>query len=378
MALWRTTQGISPRLWRLPMVWYPRLYRTESGGRGFYCRTRGPPADSGCRENASLPLNSILGHPSERTLVGAHFRPPHVKLLTMLPDARWTPWIPLLNSWRGDVLPAIGGLYRIRRIGGASLDYLGQTGTGTMTLRKRLAMLKGVYAPVMPYCDPHVAAPGLWALLRLYGVPFEVSTMPMPKVGVVERKTREALEISLHRQEFGSSPTINFGRMPPGFTRSSHNNVKLQRAGKVQRGGHSDSDPREYHAPGIIPCGVLDVDCLGDAWCGIIWSPWVLPNKQLILSLGMQTGLYRLRRTTSGGLIYIGQGIVRDRLKAHQSKGLVPEHAQFSMFRDPTSILVSWALNPEWLDHHRLELENDLISAHFIAFGCPPIAQFRG
>ena len=33
-------------------------------------------------------------------------------------------------------------LYRIRRVGRADLDYIGQTGVG---LRRRLAMLSGIY-----------------------------------------------------------------------------------------------------------------------------------------------------------------------------------------------------------------------------------------
>jgi hypothetical protein len=269
-------------------------------------------------------------------------------------------------------------LYRIRRIGLETLDYLGQTGTGTMTLRKRLAMLRGIYAPVMPYCDPHVAAPGLWALLKSDGVALEVSTMPLPGAGVVERKALEALEVSLHRQEFGHSPTINFGRMPHGVIRSSHNNGKLLAAGKVHRGGPSEAGLMEYHAPGIAPVGVLDRDWADSAWCGHEWSPWVTPTEEAVSSLGDQAGLYRLRRGTSGELIYLGQGIVRKRLSAHLMKGAAPAHTQYLMFRDPDLIQASWVLNPGWLAHHRLELENDLIAAHVLAFGCPPVAQFQG
>lgn len=300
------------------------------------------------------------------------------RLESMIDTSAWTPWIPLENSWRGATLPAIGGLYRIRRIGDESLDYLGQTGTGTMTLRKRLAMLRGIYASVMPYCDPHVAAPGLWALVWLHRIPLEVSVMPMPGAGVLERKARESLEVSLHRQEFGHSPTINFGRMPPGFTRSSHNNARLQKVGKVFRGGPSQVELVGYHSPGIAPIGALEGECHGIAWCGHLWSPWVTPTKEALSSLGEQAGLYRLKRATSDELIYLGQGVVKRRLEAHLAKGITPKHSQSLMFRNPESIQVSWALNAGWMDHHRLELENDLIAAHVISIGCPPTAQFLG
>src|SRR5436190_5984000 len=47
----------------------------------------------------------------------------------------WSPWHALHGCWRGAVIPALPGLYRIRRIGCTDLDYLGQTGAGGMTLR---------------------------------------------------------------------------------------------------------------------------------------------------------------------------------------------------------------------------------------------------
>jgi hypothetical protein len=57
------------------------------------------------------------------------------------------------------------GVYRIRRRGQRDLAQIGQK--GGMTVRKRIAMLKGVYGPEMPYRDPHTAAPALWALVQL-------------------------------------------------------------------------------------------------------------------------------------------------------------------------------------------------------------------
>jgi hypothetical protein len=35
-------------------------------------------------------------------------------------------------------------------------------------------------------------------------------------------------------------------------------------------------------------------------------------------------------------------------------------------------------LNDDWLDHQRLELENDLIAAHLLTTGQVPAAQFLG
>ena len=55
-------------------------------------------------------------------------------------------------------IPAQAGLYRDSGASvSTSLAYVGQTGSGGMTFRKRLGMLRGVYGDVMPCNDPHTA-----------------------------------------------------------------------------------------------------------------------------------------------------------------------------------------------------------------------------
>src|SRR5262249_2210442 len=149
---------------------------------------------------------------------------------------------------------------------------IGQTGTGTMTLRKRLGMLGGIYRDEMPYRDPHTAGPALWALRHSTGEPFEVS------VAIVTgsdpwRKGLEALAISLFRQEHGRSPMVNVGRMPCGYRASSSNNARLVRLGKRFRGGPC-AEADSSHAPGIAPVGPLAGDPQSPDWGGHPWSPW--------------------------------------------------------------------------------------------------------
>jgi hypothetical protein len=76
----------------------------------------------------------------------------------------WGVWRPLAGASRDPEIPPAPGLYRYRRLGRDNLDYIGRTGTGTMTLCTRLGMLRDVYGELMPYRDPHTAEPGLWAL----------------------------------------------------------------------------------------------------------------------------------------------------------------------------------------------------------------------
>jgi hypothetical protein len=113
---------------------------------------------------------------------------------------RWGSWRPLATASRDPEIPHCPGLYRIRRVGRQDLDYIGQTGMGMMTLRKRLGMLRGVYGKLMPYRDPHTVGPALWALHHQPGVDFEVCAVPV-EGSTPWRKGQEALAIAPSRQE---------------------------------------------------------------------------------------------------------------------------------------------------------------------------------
>ena len=287
----------------------------------------------------------------------------------------WAPWIPLAGCWRGGAVPSVPGLYRVRRVGRRDLDYLGQTGAGGMTLRRRLGMLRGVYADVMPYRDPHTAGPALWAIRHRTAEDFEVSVVPV--VGTTPwRKGLECLAIGLHRREHGRSPHFNFGRMPAGYGPSSGNNARLVAAGKRLRGGPSPASTPN-HEPGRPPVGPLEGDPQGPGWCGHPWSPWLPIAEAARAPEADGPGLYRIRRAgADDGLLYIGQGRVRARLAAHMRKGDAPGHGQAPFFAG--EVEASWVPGGSWLPHQRLELENDLIAAHLIAAGRCPAAQFLG
>jgi len=285
----------------------------------------------------------------------------------------WTPWQPLRGAWLGMKLPSEAGLYRIRRIGFDGIDYIGQTGKGTMTLKKRMGMLTGVYKDVMPYRDPHTVGPALWALRDRDGVEFEVS------VAVVEgstpwRKGLEALAIALYRRERGASPTVNFGRMPAGYRMSSANNAKLVSTGRRFRGGPTSSR-EQSHVAGVAPAGGLEGSPCGPLWCGHRWSAWTPLPGLLPPSTGV--GLYRIRYSGSEALLYVGEGKARGRLRAHLAKIERQGHPQGELLgRSPLE--ASWVLEGGWLGHQRLELENDLIGAHVHLTGAVPEAQFLG
>ena len=92
--------------------------------------------------------------------------------------------------------------------------------------------------------------------------------------------------------------------------------------------------------------------------------------------LASGTGLYRIRGRTPG-LLYVGEGRVRDRLMAHRKK-LALASSQGHRLAAAAPLEYSLVLETRWLTHHRLELESDLIAAHTLALGAQPPAQFVG
>jgi hypothetical protein len=287
----------------------------------------------------------------------------------------WTESVPLQVAVRGRDVPSVPGLYQIRRIGSNGWDYIGQTGTGTMGLRKRMAMLKGVYLEEMPYRDPHTAGPGLWALRRSTQTAFEVEFCPV-EADTPRRKGLEAVAIAVHRQRYGRSPTLNFGRMPAGYRMSSGNNARLVATGKRFRGGPIIGETDESHLPGIAPLGPLTRDTRADSWGGLTWSPWTPLTLTELGLLAKSNGLYRIAGETPG-LAYVGEGLVTARLRTHLAK-LGSSTAQGMVFASDAPLFFSCVLNVEWLRNQRLELETDLIAAHVVALRHPPAAQFIG
>jgi hypothetical protein len=284
---------------------------------------------------------------------------------------RWTEWVPLDQALAEPVLPADPGLYRVRRAGTREVVYIGQTGVG---IRARVRMLRGIAGGEMPYRDPHTAAPALWALVQSTGCVFEVAGLPVGG-DARWRNGLEAVAIALHRQHAGKSPAANFGRMPTGYVMSSGNHARLVAAGKRFRGGVA-AKSNASHAPGVPPAGPLVGDPQGPGWCGHAWGAWATA-ADVSATLGL--GLYRIRGA-GGGLVYVGEGAIRARVRAHARNGAADPQLktrQGRIFAEAAPLEYS-AIEGPWLSHQRLELETDLIAAHVLELGRAPPAQFIG
>ena len=248
------------------------------------------------------------------------------------------------------------------------LDYIGQTGR---SLRGRLGQLSGVYHAQMPYRDPHTAAPALWALRHRDGCDFEAAVIEVPGT-VPERKALEATAITLYRLEAGRSPAASFGRMPAGYQISSGNNARLAAAARRYRGG---PDPAAPAGPASVPVsGIPGPDPASADWMNWAWSPWAPISRACGSAAG--TGLYRVRSSCHAGLVYVGQGAIALRLRAHAAKALRAGHRQGPYFSG--TIEASWIALPGLAPVSLLEYENDLIAAHVLATRHPPAAQFLG
>jgi hypothetical protein len=227
--------------------------------------------------------------------------------------------------------------------------------------------LNGVYGDEMPYNAPHTAGPGFWALRQDHDCEFEVSVVEVPG-GVAVRKGMECLIISEHRVEHGRSPTLSFGRMPDGWTKSSDNTARLVAAGRRHRGQRDSNALRVLDAP--PPLSLID-DPRAGSWLGHQWTSAAETSPS-----ANSVGLYRSIRLDGEGLVYVGQGRIAARVNSHVAKGEDPDHSQHRFFAG--NLTWDWVDLPEIDRTQLLELENDLIASHVHVYGRTPSAQFLG
>jgi hypothetical protein len=104
------------------------------------------------------------------------------------------------------------------------------------------------------------------------------------------------------------------------------------------------------------------------------WNPWAPISQARGSATG--TGLYRVRSSHNAGLVYVGQGTIALRLRAHAAKALRAGHRQGPSFSG--DLEASWIALPGLALVNLLEHENDLIAAHVLTTGHAPAAQFLG
>jgi hypothetical protein len=277
----------------------------------------------------------------------------------------WSNW-KLLSEPKAISAPSKPGLYRARDASSKTILYVGETGAKS-GLGGRISQLRTCLRDEMPYADPHTAAPALWAYLADGGGPIEIS-FAIFEGNKQTRMSHEAVLISQLRDSVGESPLASFGRMPNGWLKSTGNNKRLTNSGKRHRGKRDDSQIRNSSMTSSLDRDKSPID---SNWGSLNWATW---NTQPPIEAF--NGIYRIRQSSQSTLVYIGEGIVSDRLRAHVNKGLNPHHQQFEFFSP--NLQFSWVSTPELTSTQRKELENDLIASHFLFTGLCPPAQFLG
>ncbi|WP_185903316.1 GIY-YIG nuclease family protein [Halonotius terrestris] len=274
-------------------------------------------------------------------------------------DLAWSPWRSL-DPAAGELtaITTEPGLYRVRHHNREGLTYIGQTGRD---LRERLRALAGCYNEEMPYTDPHVTAPCLWAIRQESGPAFEVSVATPDGVGDNQRRKgiEEAL-IAVYRRETGSNTEANFGRMIEGYKRSSRSSDGVV-------GGPLEDDQTEPNtAAGIGPLPWENhSNPTASEWMGLEWSP-LQTLAQADQSIPQAAGVYRIWDPSEPHpLEYIGQSTrLRNRLYRHRRTRSEELH-------------FSYATHSVADAKHILEqIETDLIGAHWLALDMAPRDQF--
>ena len=271
----------------------------------------------------------------------------------------WSDWLSLdPNTGELGTMPTDEGLYRIRHQNRSGLEYIGETGR---SVRGRvLALARGAFADEMPYRDPHVGAPCMWAIRQEDGPRFEVSyTSLEDAVTKQSRKSAEAALIASYRRAEGESPTGAFSRIIPGYKMSSYS--RDEERGRPLR--EHESEP--YAESGIPPLDwEISDDPIAPDWMGLDWSQ-PRPLAEVSSSIPAVDGVYRIWRSdVSTPLEYIGESAnLRSRLRTHS--------------RNRSDDLLYAYAAPKSIDakHKRLEAETDLIGAHWLEVGESPADQ---
>ena len=273
----------------------------------------------------------------------------------------WTKWIPFTadkHTFRE--IPKKPGLYRIRPIGKDCLMYIGET---RRTVHQRVNELRHTLkrTDLMPWNDPHTAAPSLWAWQDAEGFEYECSATPLD-ASQNGRRGMESFLLYRYRQEFGESTLCNFGRFHPRYRKSTNRKEGL-------RGGKLEADHKDNPAGGSSHPPLRVTGKPGDlGWMGFSWSgcETMVPEKTCATPAG--PGLYVLIDAGSQEIIYIGQsGNCAKRLLDHSRKSWDGKKLQFSFHSVEKPVLT----------HQLKELENDLIGNYFELYWKAPEYQFR-
>jgi len=272
----------------------------------------------------------------------------------------WSPWIPFsANRYEFRAIPKGPGLYRIRPAEKDFLMYIGET---RRTLHQRLNELRQnvIKNEVMPWNDPHTAAPSLWTWMEVEGFSYECSAalFNAPNTG---RKGMESYLLYRYHQEYGESTLCNFGRFHKRY-RKSTNRKEGRRGGKLL----DTQIDNPAGGPSFSPLSTIGSPS-DQNWMGLLWAEKRDFKIDNFMSIPIGPCLYLLFDIESQDIIHIGQSMnCSKRLQDHSQKSWGGKDLTFSYCN----------IQKNTLAHNLKEMENDLIGNYFEMNERPPEYQF--
>jgi hypothetical protein len=269
----------------------------------------------------------------------------------------WTPWVSFSGSrseWK--LLPSETGVYRVRPLGTSIIAYIGETGRN---LKSRLSSLRrGTMADLMPYNDPHTAAPNLWAWRQEEHWDYECSAAIFTK-SKAERKALECFLLWKYRLEKGESTLCNHGRFHKNYVKSS-NRSRNKRGFRL-----SEPELNPSRGPSHPPLE-LQGQPLDENWMGIRWSKTIPLSLNASSQVPDASAVYKISATWNNALMYIGE---TQRLHTR----FIQHCRKFKDYR----LLFSFSKQPASIADYQLhEIENDLIAAYYYQTSLVPNNQF--
>ena len=272
----------------------------------------------------------------------------------------WTDWYPLDGQRKPfQNIPQTMGFYRICSKEYKQLMYIGQTGK---SLRGRIRMLsRNTYRDVMPFDDPHTAAPNLWAYRIEENLSYFFSVADLN----LEYNHRQAFEDMLiwqHRVIYGESTIANHGRFHPRYTKS-----KSRKRGIVGRKLEENEHDNLAGGPSHKPLSLKNKPNEKD-WMGLNWSDLTNFKSINFESIPINNGLYKIYDLETEDLLYVGEtNDLRNRIRYHLKKN----------WQDYNPSIAYVYFNNILPKYQLRELETDLIGAYYHDYNKPPIFQYN-
>ncbi|KAB7518829.1 hypothetical protein [Halosegnis rubeus] len=277
----------------------------------------------------------------------------------------WSKWFDLRERDElREKLPQLAGLYRVRHSDIPGLMYIGESGAeGGVRERVGISLSAGVGESAPPTANKHGAADQLRQITEVVGGKMEVSVATPPISSNQEhRRAIESALVAVCRRETGRTPMVQLNREPIKQASEGGSKVSQQLIRIAERSS--------YRVPSWRPWR----DVTSENWLGLNWTAGnPLSERDSISSGG--THAFRVWREEhdthwSQTLHEVGTtGVISSRLFDLQN-----EYGTETIF----SVVKIQELSA---DTHRRsrelrEVRSDLVGAHYLATGSPPVARF--